>query len=44
MTVENFETIKEQFFFNIQTVIDMEDVPMELVFNWDQTGISISPG
>ena len=44
MTVENFETIKEQFLFDIQTVIDMEDVPMELVFNWDQTGISIVPG
>ena len=44
MTVENFETIKQQFLFDIQTVIDMEDVPMELVFNWDQTGISIVPG
>ena len=44
MTIENFETIKEQFLFNIQTVIDMEDVPVELVFNWDQTGISIVPG
>ncbi len=22
----------------------MEDIPPELVFNWDQTGISIVPG
>ena len=44
MTVKNFETIKEQFLFDIQTVIDMEDAPMELVFNWDQIEISIVPG
>ena len=44
MTVTNFERIKEQFLLDIQTVVEMEDVPMELVFNWDQTGISIVPG
>ena len=31
MTVANFETIKEQFLFVIQTVIYMENVPMELI-------------
>ena len=44
MTVANFEMIKEQFLFDIQTVVEMENVPMELVFNWDQTGVSIVPG
>ena len=30
MTVANFETIKEQFLLDIQTVVEMEDAPMEL--------------
>ena len=44
MTVSDFEIIKEQFLFDIQTVVEMENIPMELVFNWDQTGVSIVPG
>ena len=36
ITVANFETIKEQFLSDIQTIVEMENVPMELVFNWDQ--------
>ena len=44
MTVEKFEAVKEQFILNIRAVVEMEDIPPELVFNWDQTGISIVPG
>ena len=44
MTIAKFETIKEQFLFDIQTVVEMENVPMELMFNCDQTGVSIVPG
>ena len=44
MTAKNFEDLKEQFLIDIKVVVDMEDVPPELVFNWDQTGISIVPG
>ena len=44
LTVENFEAVKEQFLLDINAVVEMEDVPPELVFNWDQTGISIVPG
>ena len=44
MTVENFEAVKEQFLLDINAVVEMEEVPPELVFNWDQTGISIVPG
>ena len=45
MTVNDFDRIKEQqFLFDIQTAVEMEDIPPELVFNWDQTGISIVPG
>ena len=38
MTPENFDNIKEQFIYDVKTVVDMEDIPPELVF------ISIVPG
>ena len=44
LTVENFEAIKEQFILDIRAVVEMEDIPPEMVFNWDQMGISIVPG
>ena len=43
MTVNNFESVKEQFLLDVQTAVKMEDVPPELLFNWDQTGIIIVP-
>ena len=44
MTMKNCEELKEQFLLDIKAVVDMEDVPPEIVFNWDQTGINIVPG
>lgn len=44
MTVANFEAVKEQFLFEVKAVVEMEEIPPELVFNWDQTAISIVPG
>ena len=44
MSVANFEAVEEQFVFDVNAVVEMEDIPPELVFNWDQTGISIVPG
>ena len=44
MTVTNFEAVKEQFVLDVNAVVEMEDIPPELVFNWDQTGISVVPG
>ena len=43
ITVNNFDSIKEQFLFEIQTAAEMEDIPPELILNWEQTGISIVP-
>lgn len=43
MTVDNFEPVKDQFVFDVQAVVEME-IPPELVFNWDQTCISIVQG
>ena len=44
MTVSNFSSVKEQFLLDIQTAVEMEDIPPELVFNRDQTGVGIVPG
>lgn len=44
MHVEHFEALKEQFLLDIRAVKEMEEVPPELIFNWDHTGISIVPG
>ena len=43
LTVVNFEAVKEQFIINVNTAVEMEDIPPQLVFNWDQTGISTVP-
>lgn len=43
-TVENFQVEKEQFLLEVQAVIEMYEVPPKLIFNWDQTAISIIPG
>lgn len=39
VTVENFEAVKEQFLLDIKAVVEMEDIPFDLIVNWDQTGI-----
>ena len=40
---DDFEEIKEEFLTDVQSVIDMEEVPPSLVFNWDHTAIKIVP-
>ena len=35
MTIVCFEAIKEQFILDVKAVMEMEDVPPVLVFNWD---------
>ena len=39
----DFEAQKEWFLFDIRTIIEMEDIPNELVINWDHTGIHYVP-
>ena len=40
---DDFKAKKEQFLFDIQTIIEMEDIPNELVVNWDHTEINYVP-
>ena len=43
VTVEEFKIIKEQFIYDIEVIIEMEEVPDELVINWDHTGLNYVP-
>jgi hypothetical protein len=42
-TVENFATLKQQFLDDIKDIVTMDEIPPELILNWDQTGIRIVP-
>lgn len=35
--------IKKQYLIDIKSVVTMEEIPCELILNWDQTAIKIFP-
>ena len=41
--VEDFAVRKRDFLADLVTTVEMEDIPLELVLNWDQTGIKLVP-
>ena len=43
VSVTNFDKIKAQFLFDIKTIMEMEDIPKDLVINWDHTGLHYVP-
>ena len=43
MSVEDFEEIKKDYLLDIQVVVSMDEIPKELVVNFDQTGIHYVP-
>ena len=40
---ENFVNLKEIFLEQIRSSVVFEDVPVDLIFNWDQTGLNYVP-
>ncbi len=40
----NFEELKEQYLLDIKACVEMDEVPDELIINWDQTGIQYLHG
>ena len=42
-TVENFAVIKIAFLLEVKHVISMDEIPAELVINFDQTGLNVVP-
>ena len=43
VTVEDFDAVKEQYLLDVKNVIEMDEIPDQLVINWDQTGIHYVP-
>ena len=41
--VKNFEEVKSQFLFDICSIAVMEEVPSDLIINWDQTSVHYIP-
>ena len=41
--VADFLQLKESFVMDVRTTVMMEEIPSELVLNWDQTGIKLVP-
>ena len=43
VSVTDFEELKSQFLFEIKVNIEMDEIPHDLVINWDQAGIHYVP-
>ena len=43
VAVQNFEKLKQQYLLDIKAVVELEEIPDELVINLDQTGINCIP-
>ena len=43
MPPENFIVEKRKFLQDIVDMVKVEDIPPELIFNWDQTGLNLVP-
>ena len=43
VNIEDFASVKSQFLFDTNTIVEMEEIPHNLVINWDQTGIHYIP-
>ena len=39
----NFKEKRKQFFDDLVSIVEFEEIPPELVLNWDQTGIKLVP-
>lgn len=42
-TPQDFETCRSQFIFDVQSIMELEEIPPQLVINWDHTGIHYVP-
>ena len=38
--VENFEEVKKNFLLNVKNVVCMDEIPGELIINWEQTSVN----
>ena len=43
VNVEHFEEVRQEFLLEIRNVVIMDEIPLDLVINFDQTGINYIP-
>ena len=43
VSVSDINSLKAKFIFVVKVIIQMEEIPSDLVINWDQTGIHYVP-
>jgi len=41
---DDLEDARKTFLTDIVETVALDDIPGELIFNWDQTGINLVPG
>ena len=41
--VEKFAIIKEVFLLDVKNVVELDEIPLQLIINWDQTAIYYVP-
>ena len=44
MAPDDLESAKKTFISEVLETVALNDIPGELIFNWDQTGINLVPG
>jgi len=42
-TISEFNEVRKKFLADVAGVAVMRNIPKDLIFNWDQTGLSIIP-
>jgi len=40
IAVEHFDELKKLYLLEFNNIVEMDEIPSELVINWDQTGIN----
>jgi hypothetical protein len=43
LSVDKFNQTNASFLQELVEVVEMEEIPIELIFNWDQTGLNLVP-
>ena len=40
VTVDDLASLKRQFLLDIRGIVEMEEIPQDLIINWDQTAVN----
>ena len=43
VTIGDFDKLKKLFLLDIRSILQMDEVPAQLIINWDKTGIKYVP-